>query len=59
MNENDIKELINITDSLCEGYRGMPCGCEGCPLWDPEGWEKDEENYKCAYVKILDKIIVQ
>ena len=56
---NDIKELIYITKSLCDGYRDMPCGCEGCPLFDLEECEKDGEHYKCAYVKILDNIIVQ
>lgn len=56
---SDIKELINVTERLCDGYRDMPCGCEGCPLWDLEEYKKDEENYKCAYVKILDNIIIQ
>ncbi len=56
---SNIKELINITDCLCEGYRKMPSGCESCPLFDLEEYEKNEEHYKCAYVKILDNIIVQ
>lgn len=56
---NDIKELINIADSLCDGYRDMPSGCEGCPLWDLEEYEKDEEHYKCIFEKILDNIKVQ
>ena len=53
---NNIKELINITESLCYGYRDMPCGCEGCPLWDLEEYKKDEEHYKCPFKKILDNI---
>ena len=56
---SDIKELIKIIDCLCEGYREMPSGCEGCPLFDLEECEKDEEHYKCDYVKILDNVIVQ
>lgn len=56
---NNIKELINITESLCYGYRDMPCGCEGCPLWNLEEYKKDEEHYKCPFEKILDNIIIQ
>lgn len=38
------KELIEIANTLCEGYLSQPCGCEGCPLWNEEEYEKDEEN---------------
>ena len=56
---NDIKELINIADCLCEGYRDMPCGCEGCPLWNLEEYEKDEENYLCDLAKILNRLEIE
>lgn len=49
-----IKELIKIADLLCDGYRSEPSGCEGCPLWDLEEYEKDEENWKCDFYKLLD-----
>ena len=51
-----IKELVQVTELLCDGYRGMPCGCEGCPLWDLEEYKKDEEHYKCDFYKILDTL---
>ena len=50
-----IKKLIEIADLLCEGYKDSPSGCEGCPLWDSEEYEKDEENWKCDFLKILDE----
>ena len=32
-----MEELLNIAEMLCDGYRSMPCGCEGCPAFD---WDK-------------------
>lgn len=32
--------------SLCDGYLDMPCGCEGCPLWD-EGDMDEYGNVDC------------
>ena len=51
-----LEKLINITECLCDGYRSMPCGCEGCPIWDLEEYEKDEENYLCDLAKILNQL---
>ena len=46
------RELIEIANTLCEGYPS----CEGCPLWNKEEYEKDEENWKCDFYKILDEL---
>lgn len=48
-----MKELVEITERLCDGYRSMPSGCEECPLWNLEEYEKDEENWKCDFIKYL------
>lgn len=50
------EKLIDIAECLCDGYRAMPCGCEGCPLWNSEECAKDEENWKCDFYKILDTL---
>ena len=51
-----LEELINVAGCLCSGYRDMPCGCEGCPLWNLEEYKKDEDHYKCDYEKILNQL---
>ena len=33
------RELFGIAETLCDGYRDMPCSCEGCPLFD---WYAEE-----------------
>lgn len=54
-----LEELVNVADCLCSGYRDMPCGCEGCPLWNLEEYEKDEDNYKCDLAKILNQLGIE
>ena len=54
-----LEELINITERLCDGYRSMPCGCEGCPIWDLKECKRDSEHYKCDYVKILNQLGIE
>lgn len=39
-------ELLDIAESLCNGYLSMPCGCEGCPLFD---WDSSEP---CEFKKL-------
>jgi hypothetical protein len=46
------KELVDVAERLCEGYRDMPCGCEGCPLWDLEEYEKYKENWQCDFFRV-------
>jgi len=46
------RELIEIANILCEGYLEQPSGCEGCPLWNPEEYEKDGHDWKCDFYKL-------
>lgn len=52
-----VKEAINFAMSdLCDGYIAMPCGCEGCPLWDEDSVDEDgnvacRENMLRAFIK--------
>jgi hypothetical protein len=36
------RELLGIAETLCDGYKDLPCGCEGCPLFD---WDTEEFDF--------------
>ena len=53
-----VKKAINFAmDDLCGGYLDMPCGCEGCPLWDKNDMD-DDGNVDCRGI-MLRAFIVQ
>lgn len=35
-----------IAITLCEGFLDMPCGCEGCPLYNEDNLD-DDGNMVC------------
>lgn len=53
-----MEELLEITEILCDGYRGSVCGCEECPLFD---WDKvpNFDLYEdCPFQQIKNKIML-
>lgn len=53
-----VKKAINFAMSdLCDGYLDMPCGCEGCSLWNEDDMD-DEGNVDCRG-KMLREFIEQ
>lgn len=41
-------ELLDIAERLCSGYLSMPCGCEGCPIFD---WASPNEPCELKKLK--------
>lgn len=50
-----MEELIGIIETLCDGYRNMPCGCESCPYFDEDSIDEDGE-FSCEVEEILNMI---
>lgn len=51
-----VKQAINFAMSdLCDGYRNMPSGCEGCPLWDEDAMD-EKGNVDCLGTMLKDFI---
>lgn len=42
VNTEDIKELINQAETVCDTIGDMPSGCDGCWLFD-----EDTEDFRC------------
>lgn len=40
-----------IAIELCDGFMDMPCGCEGCPLYDEDSLD-DDGNMVCDLEKL-------
>lgn len=42
---------------LCHGFLDMPCGCDGCPLYDEENRDEDGDNmcYEAHFKKFLNE----
>lgn len=40
--DNNIQELINYADLLCDAILDTPMSCEGCPIYDYD--KVDEEG---------------
>lgn len=40
-----------IAITLCDGFLDMPCGCEGCPLFDEDSLD-DDGNMVCDLEKL-------
>ena len=51
------KAIDFAMDDLCSGYLDMPCGCDGCPLWNEDDMD-DDGNVDCRG-KMLREFIEQ
>lgn len=51
INANDIKDLINNAEVLCETIKDKPAGCEACYLFD-----EDNDNFECPLHQTINKI---
>lgn len=51
------KAIDFAMDDLCGGYLDMPCGCDGCPLWNEDDMD-DDGNVDCRG-KMLREFIEQ
>lgn len=41
--DNTIRELINYVDLLCNAMAETPIGCEGCPIYNDDKIDKEED----------------
>lgn len=51
LDPNKVKELIGHAETLCDSIEDLPCGCEGCWLW-----EEDNENWECPLKKTIQEL---
>lgn len=51
INTEDIKELIDCAETVCDTITDMPSGCDGCWLFDEE-----VEDFECPLHKTIDRI---
>ena len=51
-----MEELLNIAEILCDGYRSMPCGCEGCPAFDWDKIPNFDSEKDCPLYQIKNKM---
>ena len=51
VNIEDIKELINQAETICDTIGDMPSGCDGCWLYDEES-----EDFECPMHKTISRI---
>ena len=56
MEKENIEVYKRIAKILCSGFRDLPSGCEGCPLFDWDwDWEKNDD-FECELEKLESEV---